>query len=280
MANKANIQIAVTWEYWNKRNKKWQQAADPQTWNFKNLQAAIDYIPNYARTKGYEPNNKTGKEFFITANGHYEDKIMKVHKKDENGHEYIREIATKRFVRNTDSKWDNGITFYAQWINRTGKYLRRITFEQIKEVSTEWARDYHDPAPDQWSHTGTIKRGKSTIEVRTYRAEDTPDASDRKRSNRRRVKTNIEKEYRELQAMPLTKLEQQLANVENMTSRPSKGDKQALHWIRKIKKTNPTWLQYAANAQSLAEYCVKYLKAETLTLSQADAFCKDNAKYV
>ncbi len=161
--------------------------------------------------------------------------------------------------------------------------MYRITFEQIKEV-TRKPNDYHDQPASPWSHSGTrtITNGQqsSTMTVRTYRGEDPLDQSDKQRAARRRERMAINREERELASYPLTALEQQHENLVHMESRKAKGEKVALKWLRKIRKTNPTWLQYAANAQSLAEYAVKRLDNEEWTIEQADQFCEKNAKYI
>lgn len=253
------IQIVVTWEYWSKKLKKWCVSKN-DTWEYQNLKAAIDYICAYMKSKGGQPNNEKGKEYFLSSNGYW---------KDGKFHQYA------------NADWDNGITLYSQWILKGGKYLRRVTFEQYAEVSRDWKRDYHDPAPNPWSHTGTIKRGKTTMQIRTYLDENgAMDTSEQRRRARSRAKAELNREYERLQATPLTTVERQIANVERMTDRPTKGEKNMLHWLRKIKATNPTWLQYAANAQTLVEYCVKYLKRETMTIQQADAYCEKTAKFI
>ena len=254
------IQIVVTWEYWSKNKKQWITSKN-DTWHYRSLKAAIDYISKYMESKGAEPNkNMKGKKYFLSANGYWKDGAF---------HHY------------DNADWDNDLTYYSQWILRGDKYLRRVTFEQYKEVSTDWKRDYHDPAPNPWSHTGTVIRGKTTMQVRTYKDEDgAMDTSESMRKARKRAKAQINREYERLQATPLSTIERQIANVERMTSRPTKGEKNMLHWLRKIKATNPTWLQYAANAQTLVEYCVKYLKRETITIQQADEYCEKTAKYI
>lgn len=253
------VQIVVTWEYYSKNKKKWV-VSKTDTWYYQTLQAAADYISRYMKSKGAKPNNKQGKEYFISGNGYWKDGA---------------------FHRYDNPDWDNDLTLYSQWIMRGGKYMRRVTFEQYKEVSTDWKRDYHDPAPDPWTHTGTVKRGKTTMQVRTYLNENgAMDTSEARRKARSRAKAQLNREYERLQATPLSTIERQIANVEHMTERPTKGEKNMLHWLRKIKATNPTWLQYAANAQTLVDYCVKYLKRETITIQQADEYCEKTAKYI
>ena len=271
-----DIVIIVTWEYYNKNKKQWLPATfngkspDGQ-WNFRSLTAAADYITAYMHRKGAEPNNKNGKEYFISENGYWK----KV--KDDNGKEVYK------FFQYTNKEWDNGLTLFSQWIIKGKKYMYRITFEQVKEV-TRRPNDYHDQPASPWSHSGTrtITNGQqsSTMTVRTYRGEDPIDHSDKQREARRRERMAINREERELANYPLTALEQQHENLVHMESRKAKGEKVALKWLRKIRKTNPTWLQYAANARSIAEYAVKRLDNEEWTIEQADQFCEKNAKYI
>ena len=77
--------------------------------------------------------------------------------------------------------------------------------------------------------------------------------------------------------MPANELELSEKRFEAMDERAAtKGDKTALKWLRSLKKSRPSWLQ-APNAESLVLYCVKYLKQEVMTISEANNFCKRNA---
>lgn len=270
----SDIIIVITWEYYNKNKKQWLPATfngkSPNgQWNFRSLTAAAEYITAYMHRKGAEPNNEKGKEYFISENGYWK----KV--KDANGKEVYK------FFQYANKEWDNGLTLFSQWIIK-GKYMIRITFEQVKEVERK-ANDYHDQPASQWSHSGTrtISNGhqSSTITVRTYRGEDPLDQSEKQRAARRRERMAINREERELANYPLTALEQQHENLVHMKSRKTKGQKVALKWLRKIRKTNPTWLQYAANKESIARYAVKRLDNEQWTIEQADQFCEKNAKF-
>lgn len=201
------IQIVVTWEYYSKNLKKWVQSS-ADTWEYKTLQAAIDYIANVylakLKTKNGKPSKRmNGKEFFLTSNGRWievkpnpkDDKI--VIRKDAKGQE-----KHMKFLPYDNADWDNGVTFYSQWVVEGGKYLRRVTFEQYKEVSTDWKRDYHDPKPDPWSHTGTVTittpDGRtSKRSVRTYLGDDAPDTTLQRKNAHSATKRAIQREYDE-----------------------------------------------------------------------------------
>ena len=197
------IQIVVTWEYYSKNLKKWVQSSTA-TWEYKTIQAAIDYVVRHMTAKNGKPSKRmNGKEFFLTANGRWvevkpnpkDDKI--VIRKDAKGQE-----KHMKFLPYDNADWDNGVTFYSQWVVEGGKYLRRVTFEQYKEVSTEWKRDYHDPAPNPWSHTGTVTvtgpDGRtSKRSVRTYLGEDAPDTTLQRKNARSATKRAIQREYDE-----------------------------------------------------------------------------------
>ena len=172
------VKIAVVWEYYSKNLKKWC-VSKTATWEYQNLQAAIDYICKYMEDRKAEPNRSMkGKKYYLSSNGYW---------KDGKFHQY------------DNADWDNGITLYSQWIIK-GNYLRRVTFEQHAEVSREWKRDYHDPAPDPWTHTGTItvtgKDGRvSKRSVRTYKAADPEDTTQQKKNAHRKEKRAIKREY-------------------------------------------------------------------------------------
>ena len=309
VASDGKVVILVTWEYKAPNAKKWEPAefngkSPDGQWNFKSITAAAEYITKYMNKKGAKPNNKQGKEYFVSYNGYWvKGEIVnpRTNRKEE----------TWIFKLYDNPQWDNGATLFSQWIIEGKRYLYRITFEQIKEVVFT-GRDYHDPEPNPWTHQGTrtsttpatsyyrdemkgkvriidtinkvfVPQRASSYSVRTYRGEDPHDTTEQQRRARKKFKATIEKEYRSLSdhvKYPLTQLEQQMEKEEHELYRPTKGDKTAWKWLRKIRKTNPTWLQYAANARSLAEYCVKYLKQETMNISQADKFCEQKAKYI
>ena len=196
------IQIVVTWEYFSKNLKKWI-VSNNVTWEYKSLKAAIDYIIAYTKAKNAQPSSRMhGKPYFLTNNGRWVETTkkadgVKVHEvKDAKGN--VRNMEFKPY---DNPDWDNGTTLFAEYIVK-GNYLRRVTFEQFKEVSTEWKRDYHDPAPDPWTHTATVtvtgKDGKTSKRtVRTINAADPEDSTQQKRNARRKEKRAIQREYDE-----------------------------------------------------------------------------------
>ena len=122
----------------------------------------------------------------------------------------------------------------------------------------------------------TKKVGYSYAQVRSIAQDDeyTPEFRGKK-INWDRIE--IEKLYQEYMKMPANELELAQKRFEAMDERAaSKGEKTALKWLRSLKKSRPAWLQ-APNAESLVLYCVKYLKQEVMTISEANNFCKNNA---
>lgn len=196
------IQIVVTWEYYSKNLKKWVQSTSA-TWEYKTLQAAMTYIlNNYIKKieKKYniEPTGKKAKEFYL-KNKSSEKDLQKINKFFLSSNGYWKDGS---FHHYDNADWDNGTTYHSQWIVRGGKYLRRLTFEQFKEVSTDWKRDYHDPKPDPWSHTGTVTvtspDGRtSKRSVRTYLGDDAPDTTLQRKNVRSATKRAIQREYDE-----------------------------------------------------------------------------------
>ena len=157
------------------------------------------------------------------------------------------------------AKVDNGGTneYTILYYNQTER-PKRIPFED----------------PETWRPTK--KLGKSVVQVRSIAQDDqyTPEFRGKK-INWDRIQ--IQKEYEEYMRMPAKELELSLKRLEAMDERAaSKGDKIALKWLRSLKKSRPSWLQ-APNAESLVLYCVKYLKQEVMTISEANNFCKRNA---
>ena len=122
----------------------------------------------------------------------------------------------------------------------------------------------------------TKKIGKTVVQVRSIAQDDTYTPEFRgKKINWDRIE--IEKLYKEYMQMPANELELSQKRFEAMDERAAtKGDKTALKWLRSLKKSRPSWLQ-APNAESLVLYCVKYLKQEIMTISEANNFCKRNA---
>ena len=196
-----SIQIVVTWEYYSKNLKKWVQSSSA-AWEYKTLQAAMAYILNYVKKieKKYniEPTGKKAKEFYL-KNKFSEKDLQEINKFFLSSNGYWKDGS---FHHYDNADWDNDVTYQSQWIVRGGKYLRRLTFEQYKEVSTEWKRDYHDPAPNPWSHTGTVTTtgpdGRtSKRSVRTYLGEDEPDTTLQRKNARSATKRAIQREYDE-----------------------------------------------------------------------------------
>ena len=122
----------------------------------------------------------------------------------------------------------------------------------------------------------TKKVGNTFIQVRSIAQDDqyTPEFRGKK-INWDRIE--IEKLYKEYMQMPANELELSQKRLEAKDERAAtKGDKTALKWLRSLKKSRPSWLQ-APNSESLVLYCVKYLKQEVMTISEANNFCKNNA---
>ena len=196
------IQIVVTWEYYSKNLKKWVQSTSA-TWEYKTLQAAMAYILNTYIQKiekkyNITPTGKKAKEFYL-KNKSSEKDLQEINKFFLSSNGYWKDGS---FHPYDNADWDNGVTYHSQWIVRGGKYLRRLTFEQFKEVSTDWKRDYHDPAPNPWSHTGTVTvtgpDGRtSKRSVRTYLGDDAPDTTLQRKNARSATKRAIVREYDE-----------------------------------------------------------------------------------
>lgn len=190
-----NVIIVFTQEYWHPRLRAWKpclqrnsQAAKGSMpvpcrnqWNFRTLKAAIDYITGFMhKIPNAEPAGKDKKkEYFLSENGYWKDNAF---------HQY------------DNPNWDNGWTFFSQWIVKGGKYLRRFTFEQYKDLTFQ-PYDYHDPKPSPWSHNDTIVRhdpgtGKTyRTHVRTIKGDDTPDTTQQRLQAYRREKKTIQREY-------------------------------------------------------------------------------------
>jgi len=190
-----SIIIVVTWEIYNRLQRQWQpltindKSIDKQ-WVFRSMSAAIKYVTEYMHKRNNaEPTGK--KEYYITDKGYWQ-KTEQV----ENGKK-----TTKWIFRQYDNpQWDNGYTFFSQWIIK-GKAFVRVTFEQNKPVKIA-RRDYHDPEPEEWSHdsriTKTDQRGqKSSYIARTYKATDTPDTKQQKQQAKRKEKRQIARLYDE-----------------------------------------------------------------------------------
>ena len=139
---------------------------------------------------------------------------------------------------------------------------------------TERAKSAPVEDPETWRPVK--KAGKSYIQVRSIAQDDTYTPEFRgKKINWDRIE--IEQLYKEYMQMPANELELSKKRFEAMDERAAtKGDKTALKWLRSLKKSRPSWLQ-APNAESLVLYCVKYLKQEVMTISEANNFCKRNA---
>ena len=174
------------------------------------------------------------------------------------------EIRT--FVNSFGKLVINGTYAKTEKVDKTSTNEYEIVFyNQAKKVKG----DYSDYKP-----TKTLN-GKP-VEVRSIAQDDeyTPEFRGKK-INWDRIE--IEKLYQEYMKMPANELELSQKRFEAMDERAaSKGDKTALKWLRSIKKSRPAWLQ-APNAESLVLYCVKYLKQEVMTISEANNFCKNNA---
>ena len=182
------VTIVFTQEYYHLRTRTWKlctQRNNPNAlckyqWNFRNLQTAIDYITEFMhKVQNAEPANKSKKEYFLTNNGYWKDNTF---------HQY------------DNPNWDNGLTFFSQWIVKGGKYLRRYTFEQYKDLTFQ-PYDYHDPKPSPWSHNDTIVRrdpgtGKTyRTYVRTYLGADEEDTTFQRNQAYWRQKRTIQREY-------------------------------------------------------------------------------------
>ncbi len=186
------IHINVKFEKYLNQTKKWIQTYN-NDWTFATLKNAADYISEYMKSKGAKPNNKNGKEYYFTRNGKYIDvTVEQLH----NGEYESAEV--KKYIPNSTAPWDNGVTLYSQWFIK--KDYTKVTFEQIKEVTSTKQRDYHDPLPSPWSHkdinTSTYDGKTNKRLVRTYLGADAQDTTQQRNASYRREKWAINKEYK------------------------------------------------------------------------------------
>lgn len=193
---------------------------------------------------------------------------------------WIRDID-KDMVKN---KFEGQIRSFVNSYNKLiidGSYTKTIkvdggtnAYKVLFYNQTERAKSAPVEDPETWRPVK--KAGKSYIQVRSIAQDDTYTPEFRgKKINWDRIK--IEQLYKEYMQMPANELELAQKRFEAMDERAAtKGDKTALKWLRTLKKSRPSWLQ-APNAESLVLYCVKYLKQEVITISEANNFCKRNA---
>lgn len=191
----AGIVIIFTIEYYHPNKREWRPCTrtiqpikkDEQPkverciwqWNFYSINAAIAYVLKYMHnTPNAVPANKKGLEYFLTENGYW---------KEGKFHQY------------DNPDWDNGITFFSQWIIKGGKYLKRYTFEQFKDLEFQ-KHDYHDPKPETYSRYADINHKDKddkvhTMRVRTIYGEDAPDTTLQRLNAYRREKKAVQIEY-------------------------------------------------------------------------------------
>ena len=192
-ANK-KIRISVLWEVYNNRTKSWYIAEfndQPALyeWKFNSLKDAMSYIPYYMRKKGAESNYKKVVE---KANG--EKIYIELDYRFVDNSDWYKE---GKQIYSNDPKWFTNEIYTSQWIIK-GKNFYRITFKQrISAVYTD-NDDYHNPAPNPWSHNDNIKwveeNGKRhERSVRTYYGDDKPDTTYERQQAYRREKRNIQR---------------------------------------------------------------------------------------
>ena len=178
-SNKTVIRVQRHW--WSKYEKKWVETYN-QTWEFKDVKSAIQYIQQYMLKKGYSPT--------------YNIQESREVKMPDGTIKTISSTRHHTFVKNNKDQ----LCYYSRWTKKENKYLIQHTFLQLKTEPRQY-RDYHDPKPSPWSHNDTIVRrdpgtGKTyNTHVRTYLGADEEDTTLQRNQSYWRQKRAIQREY-------------------------------------------------------------------------------------